>query len=534
VVSWSPSAERDPVSGSTPHAMTLAEVSEIVAAFVETAERLKRAGFDGVELHGAHGYLITQFLSPWSNRRDDAYGGPIEHRIRFVREIIDGVRETCGPEFVVGLKLSIHEYVSGGLTLEDSREILEHLNRSSPPDYVGVSQGNFTGSLERHVPDMRFDPAPFLGLAEGIRGAAGTVPIVFMGRVVGPSHAESILASGAVDLIGMARPLIADADLARKALAGQPERIRPCIFCNTCWGEIHAMRPVACIHGPETGREAEEPEDALPPPAPRRVVRIIGAGPAGLEAARVASRRGHDVHVYEARARAGGQASPDAVVPGREDFGKIADYLVQEAARAGARIHLAHPVGVEAAAQWIAGGDAVIAATGAEPDPPAVPGARAVYTLESALARGDWAGMGVVVLDEIEDEPVYAAAEALAARGAAVQLVTRRLQIGRRLAFVSLIGTLRRLAEADIPILTCRVPVRMEGQTLVTRHAFSGREDALERVDALVCCGPYRARDAVARELLGRGLPVRLIGDAYAPRRMAVAVFEGHEAGRTV
>jgi len=137
-------------------------------------------------------------------------------------------------------------------------------------------------------------------------------------------------------------------------------------------------------------------------------------------------------------------------------------------------------------------------------------------------------------VDEIEDEPVYAAAEALAARGAVVRVATRRLQIGRRLAFVSLIGALRRLAEADIPILTCCVPVRMEGQTLVTRHVFSGREAAIERVDALVCCGPYRARDAVARKLQGRGLPVRLIGDAYAPRRMAVAVLEGHQAGRTV
>ncbi len=533
-VSWSPSAERDPVSGSTPHAMTIAEVGEIVAAFVETAERLRRAGFDGVELHGAHGYLITQFLSPWSNRRGDGYGGGIEHRVRFVREIIEGIRRACGPDFVVGLKLSIHEYVPGGLTLEDSREILTHLNRSAPPDYVGVSQGNFSGSLERHVPDMRFEPAPFLSLAEGIRDAAAAIPIVFMGRVVGPSEAESILASGAADLVGMARPLIADADLARKALAGEPERIRPCVFCNACWGEIHTMRPVACIYGPETGREAEWSEDTLPPAAPRRVVRIIGAGPAGLEAARIASRRGHEVHVYEARARAGGQASPDALVPGREEFGKIADYLIREATRAGAQIHLKHIVDAEAAAQWIARGDAVVVATGAEPDPPAVPGARAVYTLESALARKAWAGAGVVVVDEIEDEPVYAAAEALAARGAVVRVATRRLQIGRRLAFVSLIGALRRLAEADIPILTCCVPVRMEGQTLVTRHVFSGREAAIERVDALVCCGPYRARDAVARKLQGRGLPVRLIGDAYAPRRMAVAVLEGHQAGRTV
>jgi 2,4-dienoyl-CoA reductase-like NADH-dependent reductase (Old Yellow Enzyme family) len=534
LVPWSPSAERDPLSGCTPHAATLAEIQELIQSFAQTAERLKRAGFDGVEIHGAHGYLITQFLSPWSNRRSDDYGGSAVNRARFLQETLEQIRRACGAEFVIGLKLSIDEFVDGGLTAQDSREIITLLRRATPPDYIGVSQSNFA-SLERHLPDMRYEPAPFLRLAEEIREAADGIPIVFMGRVADAAHAESILAMGSADLIGMSRALIADAHLPRKAWQGIPEQTRPCIFCNVCWEAIHSQRAIACIHSPEAGRELERAHATTGQYREEtRTVQIVGTGPAGLQAALSARQRGHTIHVYDERNVAGGQTALGSLVPGRSEYTRIGDYLCAEARRLGVEFHLGTCVDAGTVEGWIGRGDAVLLATGSEPDPIDVPGAEAVFTLESALEQGDWTGERIVLIDEIEDEPTYATAEVLVERGAHVRLLTRRTQIGRRMALVSLMGAFRRLDEAGVELIPLHVPVHMETGSLIVRHVFSSVHARLSDVSILVSAGPYRARDALARELRRRGHEVQSIGDAYAPRRTLVAVLEGYRAGQTV
>jgi NADPH-dependent 2,4-dienoyl-CoA reductase/sulfur reductase-like enzyme len=294
------------------------------------------------------------------------------------------------------------------------------------------------------------------------------------------------------------------------------------------------LRPIACIQAPETGHEAEWGEGTIEPAVTSRTVRVVGAGPAGLEAGRVAALRGHRVHVYDERDRAGGQAAEGAIVPDREEFAKVSDYLTEEVARVGVELHLSKAIEISTVERWLANQDAVLIATGSEPVLPNLPGAADIMTLEAALKRESWSGLRVALVDEIEDEPTYAAAEALVKRGATVQIVTRRPSIGRRLAFVSLMGAFRRLDAAGIEIVPLRSPVRMEGTTLITRHGFSGREWALPGIDAVVFAGPYRARDDLARELHRRGRDVRLVGDAYAPRRALVAILDGHAAGREV
>jgi 2,4-dienoyl-CoA reductase-like NADH-dependent reductase (Old Yellow Enzyme family) len=517
---WSPSGERDPYSGSTPHAMSEVEIAEVVRGFVESADNLRQAGFDGVELHGAHGYLITQFLSASSNRRGDAYGGDIEGRCRMLLEIIAGIRERCGSDFIIGLKLSAHEYVPGGLDLEETQRIVALLAERQRPDYLGVSQANFSPSLEYHVPDLTFPDVPFAHLAAGVREAADGIPTMALAKVPDLETASRLVDEGVADLVGMSRAWLADPSVVRRAAAG--EQPRPCVYCNVCWDFIHTGRAVACIYAPETGRESVI-EPVTPLPAEHRLpVRVVGAGAAGLEAARVAALRGHAVEVYEKGSRAGGWLAWEGGIPARERMGMGAQWLAQAAAEAGARIRLSEGVDAATVREWAAAGP-VILATGAVPVVEPVPGAE-VLSLEEAWDRRDGLTGPVAIVDEAENEPVYAVATALAAAGLEVHLVTRREAIGRRVAFVSRIGVLRRLDEQGVGVHAQVVPRRVEDGQLIGAHVFSGRERPLCPAATVVRAGPYAS--TVEAGTLPDG--VLVIGDASAPRDYVAVTQEAH------
>ncbi|MEZ5099083.1 MAG: hypothetical protein R3C15_04645 [Thermoleophilia bacterium] len=290
---WSASSERDPYSGSTPHAMTDAEVVELVDAFAESAHNLQAAGFDGVELHGAHGYLLTQFMSPWSNRRDDRWGGSVENRARLVAEITRAIRARCGDGFVVGLKLSVDEGVPGGLDLEASQALVAHLADAARLDYV-VSQGNFSPSLEWHVPDLDL-PAGALPRAlprhprRRRRRASG---------VMGPARSSRLRSPRSSSRTASATP----AAFARAAFATRACREgaargggAPCTYCNACWHQIHT-RAVQCFYAPEA--------PGARPTTPACVSRISSrGGPArGARGRRRARRARGRLHGRAARA----------------------------------------------------------------------------------------------------------------------------------------------------------------------------------------------------------------------------------------
>ncbi|MGD9958068.1 FAD-dependent oxidoreductase [Nocardioides sp.] len=515
LIPWGVSGQRDHYSGSTPHVMTEAEIIEVIEGFVQGARNLRSAGFDGAELHGAHGYLINQFLSPSSNRRDDRWGGSLENRARFAVELINRVRAAAGDDFVVGIKLSVDEYIEGGLDLEATQAIVEHLAQAARPDYIATGQGNFSPSLEKHVPDLHFKDLEFAHLPRGVREVSDGIPVMAVSKVPGIDAASTLVGDGSADLVGMVRALLADAHLVRKAIEGTPAR--PCIYCNVCWDYIHTGRAVACVYAPDSERPTDpEPATAGAP----LTVDVVGGGPAGLEFARVALQRGKQVHVHEASGAVGGRMRREAQVEGREVYQQAVDWLEGEVRRLGGEISLNDPVDLGETGKLA--GDLTVVATGAVPILTELPGVSDVRSLEDVLADPDAVRGPVVIVDEVEAEPVYGIAEELARRGLEVTILTRRAALGRRVPYINLIGVHRRLDEAGIDVHVLTVPQRAEDGQLVVSHAFSGRERVLGPIGTLVEAGPYRSS---VEDLAAAGL---VVGDASAPRDLLAAVREAN------
>ena len=357
------SDQPDALSWTVPRVMSTQECARLVDAYVAVARRLARCGFDGVELHGAHGYLITQFLSPWSNTREDGYGGDLEGRTRFVREAAERVRDACGEAFIVGLKMPADEGVEGGIDVEEAARITERLASTGAFDLFAYGQGNFSLSLENHVPDMHFRPGHFIDLHRRMREVSGGIPVMAIGRVGTPDLAERIVAEGYGDLVGMTRAQVSDAAFSNKSREGREDEIRPCIFDNFCWGEVHAGKPIAEFHNPRLGERGEADWTPSAASRPCKVV-VVGAGPAGLEAAWVAAARGHEVHLLGAGPSAGGKLRVEARLPGHGDVAKVTEHQLRMAERHGVRLTLGHRSD-EAAVRALAP-DALVVASGAK------------------------------------------------------------------------------------------------------------------------------------------------------------------------
>ncbi|MFO1350011.1 MAG: FAD-dependent oxidoreductase [Gammaproteobacteria bacterium] len=540
---WSPidapvgvSDQPDPLSWTVPLKADAALIRTLIAAFVDCAKRLQDCGFSGVELHGAHGYLLTQFMSPWSNTRDDDYGGDLARRLRVVRDIIHGIRQNCGAGFVVGLKLPAQEGVAGGIDLAEAIRITAHLVAQAQPDYFAYSQGNFSQSLEDHNPNMFYHPGHFLQLHKALRPHAQGVPVMAVGRVTDAGHGERILAEGSADLIGLCRALIADPALPIKAQSGRLSEVRPCIFCNLCWGEIHAGKPLLCIHNPKLPA-ADEADWRPPRSAKSAPVVVVGAGPAGLEAAWNAAARGHRVMLMGASPQAGGALRLDARLPGRAEVAKVYEYQLRQAER----------YGVEFVSNRAATIDDIIAhdprlvvlATGGEPRPPAGLTAESpVFSWRDKvreLVEDDRRRAGTAVLFDMDhSDATYAFADLLALRYQRLALLTPRVQLARAAPYTNAIGIYRRLYAADALSLTAVRPVRYDASGVTYANVFNGKEGVIDDVALFAYSTPRRARDTLYQPLVARGFDVRLIGDARSPRTLFSAVHEGFAAAHSL
>ena len=537
---WSPlatpvsaSARPDPLSWTVPHKMTLGEIEEMIASFVDAAERLQRAGFSGVELHGAHGYLLTQFMSPFSNDRDDKYGGSREGRLTFVREMIAGIRQRCGAGLLMGLKMPCDEGVAGGIDPAEAEQIVKLFMAGGGLDYFAFSQGNSSPSLENHLPDMHFDKHPYLHLHARMRKLCAGVPTVTLGRIESPAAAERALVEGCGDLVGFSRALVSDAAWANKARDGREGEIRPCIYCNYCWGEIHAERGMICVHNPELASRDEigwAPGSA----AKAKRIAVVGAGVAGLEAAWIAAARGHEVHLFGASPQPGGGALWESRLPGRADIADAIDFQCARAAEAGVEMHL----GKRAGAGEIAAlePDQVILASGAALAWPAslAPGADA-RDLKSAtrdLLESQARRAGTAILfDQDHGAAVYAAAELFAARFERTVIMTPRPTIGSKVNYISLIGVFRRLAALRVEIIPLSLPTALDGGRLTYLNALNGDESEIGDVSCLAYATPRVSVADLAAGFAELGFDVQAAGDCRAPRNMAAAIHEGHEAG---
>jgi 2,4-dienoyl-CoA reductase-like NADH-dependent reductase (Old Yellow Enzyme family)/thioredoxin reductase len=528
---WGPSALACPHSGGTPHEMDLDEIRSVVEGFVQSARNVQQAGLDGVEIHAAQGHLLQQFLSPLSNRRTDEYGGPLEQRMRLVREVLEAVRRACGPELVVGLRFGVDELVPEGLHVEEAAEAAGLLAAAGLVDYFSVSQSAFV-SIEAHIPDRQYPRAPFIEFPARVKQAVGAVPVVGCGRIIEPAAAEAALAAGQFDLLGLCRPLLADAEWARKAAEGLTEEIRRCLSCNQCWGWITHGQPIGCVHNASTGRELSL-GPLEPAPVVKRVV-VSGGGPAGREAARVAAERGHRVMRFERDASLGGATLLPAAIPGHEELGEVARYLRMAVERAGVEARLGAAVSAE---QVLAERpEAVIVATGARQGDfgPGPTGELPVLTPREAVPDPESAGKRVLLLDEDGYYQALETAEQLAHHGAKVWIVTRVFEVGREVPPASRITSLRALDRLGVEMAANAWLARVEGHEAVLTNIYSGREWSIGEVDSVVHVGGMRGDDDLYKALKGRVESLHLVGDALMPRRIADAVQEGHLAGRAV
>jgi dimethylglycine catabolism A len=532
---WSPisspkgiSDQPDAYSWTVPHVMSTDELQQVADRYVEVAERLKRCGFGGVELHGAHGYLITQILSPWSNRRNDQYGGSLDNRVRFVREVAQVIRQTCGKNFVIGLKMPGDEGVEGGIDAEEAARITAVLARDRVLDYFAFSQGNFTLSLETHVPDMYFRHGHFLNIHKKLRPAASGTPVMAIGRIATPVEAEAAIAGGAGDLIGLTRALIADADWPEKARAGRHNEIRPSAYDNFCWGEIHAGKPLAEVNNPQLGQKGESGWRTAMAPKRRRVA-VVGAGPAGLQAAVVAAQAGHDVTLFSRSAKLGGKLNWEISLPGRNEYYGLIAWLEKQARKSGVRIEAGQMADVNAILAIKP--ERVIVATGSHQRRPEN------FTGEGLSAR-DWNAQSTterlkgtaVLFDMDHSAATYGVADALAQRYGRLFLLTPRTQIARNVNYCSAIGVHRRLHEANVEIVLGAEPVKLSSSVLTWRNVFTGRLREIDDVVLFVWSTPRVADDALAVVLEQTGIETRRIGDCMAPRNLFCAIHEGEAA----
>ena len=526
---WGPSEVACPYSGGIPHAMSLAEIADVVAGFATAAMHAWQAGCDGVEIHGGQGHLIQEFISPYSNKRDDEYGGVAENRLRFVSEIIRSVREKTAPDFIVGLRMGYEEFTPGGITLRDSKKATRHLLKLGVLDYLSLTQGNFN-TVETHCPDSHFGPLPYIDMQAQIKAVAAKVTVIASTRIQTPEEAESIVASGKADMVGMSRALIADPDWPLKAMQGRSADIRRCISTSSCW---NAGGRLSCSINPTIGQELE-----LPPltkvAAPKRVV-VVGGGPAGLEAARVAAERGHQVVLFEKQPELGGKLAGSGRFKPHHEMIFATDYLIRQANKADIDIRL----GATADAQMVMSQrpDAVIVATGASIIAPelAGDGSVPVYAFGAEIPEDLPEGLTVVMDQDGYFWPA-AVTEALARTGRKVIYVTRFFEPLREVHKVARISSLRAFDQLGVKIYDNTTIERAAKGALVLQHAFNTKRGLrLRNVAALVWLGVQRSNHDLAQQLRELGVPdVRVVGDAQSPRRLASALGEGHRAARAV
>ncbi|MFZ4517258.1 MAG: mycofactocin system FadH/OYE family oxidoreductase 2 [Microthrixaceae bacterium] len=530
---WAPSPVADPLFREVPKAVDATEIAEIVASYARVAEHCAEGGFDGIELQCSHSSIVRGFLSPATNRRTDDYGGSLENRARILVEIVGAVRAAIGPDLALGVRLCGDELIEGGTTIDDAVAVARMVEATGQVDYINTSIGVATASLFMIEASMHIPPGYAMFIPSALRTAVD-LPIVGVGRFKDPLQAERALQEGQCDLVGVVRGQIADAEFVAKARAGYTDDTRLCLSCNQeCVGRMGLNRWLGCIENPRTGREAEGVGEARPVSVGRRVL-VVGAGPAGLQAAIAAARNGHHVTVLEKAPHAGGQVRLAATVPNRAEFGDLVRNQLHEASRLGVQIEY----GVEADAPTVLARrpDTVVVATGSAPARPWwAPGdAEWIVDVRDVLEGTAHPEGSVLVLDELGFHHATSVAELLADRGCAVEVVSPGMVVGQDLGItLDLENWWIRAGAKGVAQSTELVPMGVEGRVLNLQHHPTGTMQTREP-DWIVLAVPSSPLDGLYHQLRDRGVDVHRVGDALAPRRAHAAVIDGERVGASI
>lgn len=540
--SWSPSGLPSYHDSDASHAMSEAEIEEIIEGFIAAARRARQSGFDGVEIFSAYHCIVDQFWTPWSNRRNDRWGGSFENRMRFSSRVLAGIRRACGNDFVIGFNISVDETTSVSLQPADFQEIVAWHDERGLMDYVSVGTGsyfNFTALI----------PTVFFADKLGAPYAAAIKEVVKHARVQAESHvrtpenADYVIASGAADMVSIVRGQIADPHLAAKAEAGHAGDIRPCLSCNQmCWGRRFRDYWISCLVNPSAGREFEWGGDRFEPADNPRTILIVGGGPAGLEAARVAGERGHRVILAEAASRLGGQFRLAGMQPRRGQIIDWLDWQERQLRRLQVEVRLNTPMDADDIAAVAA--DEVILATGsladgsgfqrALPQHDRLPGIDRgnVFTVEQVMGREARPGKRVVVLDEGANWKGAGTAWHLAEAGHEVIVVTPAAMVAKELERTSGDIPLRaRLKQLGARFFTEAALAEWTGAAALVRDLATGEDETVD-ADALVLSCANVAETWLAGQLTQKGIDHRTIGDCVAPRTAVMAIYEGRNLAR--
>ena len=531
-----PSAVADIVFGETCKPMESEDMTDVIDAFGQAAVRVKQGGFDGLEIDMGPESLLRQFLSPISNHRGDEYGGSLGNRMRLPLKVLETVRAAVGSDFTIGVCLCADEKFWGGITPEESVPMAQALEASGAVDFINVAVGTYY-NLHLVMPSMHIPFGFTIDVAEQIKNGVD-IPVMASYQIGFPGKAEQLVADGKADMVGYVRAMISDPDMVKKVQEGRLADIRYCVKDNKgCIGRINQSKALGCIQNPRVGLEPMNEDGSWPPIGQKKKVIVVGAGPSGMEAARVAHQRGHDVTVYEKAESVGGQVKLIGKRPGRGAMAGVIRYLKHMLIEQGVTIHR----GVAATAELILGQgpDAVVVATGSVPISKPFPGdygPPAVLTGWDVIQGTHQVGERVLFIDEDGGHHAMATAELLAEQGKKVDLVTGDLFIGIELAPRGelYLGRQRLLQKGatfrtDLDIL--EIDSSAGGLRVKARDIYTNKSILFDDYDTVVLDVGNAVDDGLYHQLKGQVKEVHRSGDCVAPRGIDMAIIEGRQVG---